>query len=363
MATPRTSFSSQIKLFLCLAVVFSCSPVIRSQQNKHPSADRERGIRLYNQNDNKGAVTALRAAIKLNKEDGESWHYLGLALIRLDDFKAARKAFETAVKLRPVLGPAHTGLAYTLMLTGRNEQAEREASIAIDLNKQDARAHYILGVIHLRMRRNLKARAEAELVIAQRPNLAPAYLLKCQALLALKGDESVRFSKVVRVHSDEPPSEEERAERARHLQKTLDLYAAAADALQTYLELAASDQATAIWKDQLETLRLFAGAGGRSIPSLLMSSWEVTTKVRILSKPEPTYTGAARNSGIVGTVILNAVFSSSGKVEHILVLRSLPLGLTEQSIEAAKRIRFLPATKDGSFVSMIMELQYDFNLY
>ena len=362
MDTPHKFFSSQMKLFLCLAVVFSCNPVTPGQQNG-TSADRERGIRLYNQNDNKGAITALRVAVKLNNEDGESWYYLGLALIRLDDFKAARKAFETAVRLRPLLAPVHTGFAYTLMVTGRDEQAEREAGIAIDLNKQDARAHYILGVIHLRMRRNLKAQTEAELAIAHRSDLAPAYLLKCQALLALKGDESIRFSKVVRVRSDEPPSEEERAERARHLQKTLDLYAAAAGALQTYLELVASEKATAIWKDQLETLRLFAGAGGRSISPLLVSSWEVTTKIRILAKPEPTYTGAARNSGIEGTVVLNAVFSSSGKVEHILVLRSLPLGLTERSIEAAKKIRFLPASKDGNFVSMIMELQYNFNLY
>lgn len=363
MATPRTLFSSQIKLVLCLAVVCSCSPVIRSQPNGTPSADRERGILLYNQHDNKGALAALRAAIKNNKEDGESWYYLGLTLTRLDDFKAARKAFETAVRLRPLLAPVHTGLAYTLMATGRNEQARLEASIAIDLNRQDARAHYILGVIHLRMRRNPEARTEAELAIAQSPGLAPAYLLKCQALLALEGDESVRFSKIVRVGSDEPPSAEERAERAKHRQKTLELYAAAADALQTYLKLAASDRATAIWKNQLETLRFFAGGGGQSISSVLFPAWEVTTRIRILTKPEATYTGAARGSGIEGVVVLRAVFSSAGTVEHILVLRSLPLGLTEKAIEAAKKIRFLPATKDGSSVSMVLELQYNFTLY
>jgi TonB family protein len=363
MATHQKFFSIRMKLFLCLAVIFSCNPVIRSQQNETSSADRDRGIQLYNQNDNKAAITALRAAIKNNKEDGESWYYLGLALIRLDDFKAARKAFETAVRLRPLLAPVHTGLAYTLMATGRDEQARREASIAIDINSQDARAHYILGVIHLRMRQNLKARTEAELAIAQSPGLAPAHLLKCQALLALEGDESVRFSKIVRVGSDEPASEEERAERAKHRQNTLELYAAAADALQTYLKLAASERATAIWKSQLETLRFFAGGGGQSISSVLFPAWEVTTRIRIMRKPEATYTGAARGSGIEGVVVLRAVFSSAGTVEHVLVLRSLPLGLTEKAIEAAKKIRFLPATKDGSFVSMVLELQYNFTLY
>jgi hypothetical protein len=50
-------------------------------------------------------------------------------------------------------------------------------------------------------------------------------------------------------------------------------------------------------------------------------------------------------------------------VEHILILRSLPAGLTEQAIQSAKKIKFVPATRNGKPVSMIMELQYNFNLY
>jgi TonB family protein len=83
----------------------------------------------------------------------------------------------------------------------------------------------------------------------------------------------------------------------------------------------------------------------------------------VLSKPEPTYTEAARKNQITGTVILRAVFSSGGSVTNIHAVSGLPDGLTERAIAAAKQIRFVPATKDGRPVSMWMELQYNFNLY
>lgn len=90
---------------------------------------------------------------------------------------------------------------------------------------------------------------------------------------------------------------------------------------------------------------------------------EVTTKVRVLEKPEPTYTESARKFGVTGTVVLRAVFSKDGQVTNIHVASKLPHGLTQRTIEAARAIRFTPATKDGHPVSMFMELQYNFNLY
>jgi hypothetical protein len=41
----------------------------------------------------------------------------------------------------------------------------------------------------------------------------------------------------------------------------------------------------------------------------------------------------------------------------------LACGLTKKSIEAARNITFIPATKDGKNVSMWMQLEYNFNLY
>lgn len=90
---------------------------------------------------------------------------------------------------------------------------------------------------------------------------------------------------------------------------------------------------------------------------------DVTQKARVLAKPEPQYTESARKYAVQGTVVLRAVFSNSGQVTNIRVVRRLPHGLTDAAIAAAGQIRFTPALKDQHEVSMYIQLEYNFNLY
>lgn len=90
---------------------------------------------------------------------------------------------------------------------------------------------------------------------------------------------------------------------------------------------------------------------------------EVDTKARLLTKPEPNYTQKAREYEITGVVVLKVVFSASGQVTNIRTVQGLPYGLTERAIAAARKIKFVPATKDGRYVSMWIQLEYNFNLY
>ena len=90
---------------------------------------------------------------------------------------------------------------------------------------------------------------------------------------------------------------------------------------------------------------------------------EVTQRARVISKPEPQYTEAARKNQVTGSVVLSVIFSESGDVTSIRALRTLPDGLTEKAIAAARQIRFLPATRNGHPVSVYMQLEYNFNLY
>jgi TonB family protein len=219
-------------------------------------------------------------------------------------------------------------------------------------------AHYVLGVIDLRLWRNREAEQEADTAISLRPKFGAAYLLKSQALLALEGDESSKLAKVVNVGGSQP-SESEKEQRKDRARKAREHFAAAASALETYLNLVASDSETATWKEQLDTLKVYA----RQSPTKIYSGSEVTTKVRVLAKPEPMYTSQARDAGIAGTVILRAVFTAYGTVDNILVVRSLPAGLTAASVQAARRIKFTPATMDGKPVPVFMELQYNFNFH
>ena len=105
------------------------------------------------------------------------------------------------------------------------------------------------------------------------------------------------------------------------------------------------------------------GGGGGGDYSRIFTGKDVTTKARLISKPEPQYTEEARKNQITGTVVLKCVFSSSGQVTSIKTVSGLPNGLTERAIAAARQIKFVPATKDGHQVSMWMQLEYNFNLY
>ena len=95
----------------------------------------------------------------------------------------------------------------------------------------------------------------------------------------------------------------------------------------------------------------------------LFTGAEVEQRARLLFKPEPQYTEEARRNQITGTVVLRVVFASSGEVVQIRALRTLPFGLTERAIIAARQIKFAPAMKSGHPVSVHMQLEYNFNLY
>jgi TonB family protein len=95
----------------------------------------------------------------------------------------------------------------------------------------------------------------------------------------------------------------------------------------------------------------------------LFTGKEVQKKVRLGMKPEPSYTEDARKNAVTGTVVLKCVFRSNGSVTDIRLVTGLPYGLSERAIDAARKIKFIPAIKDGKFVSMWMQLEYNFNLY
>jgi TonB family protein len=105
------------------------------------------------------------------------------------------------------------------------------------------------------------------------------------------------------------------------------------------------------------------GGGRGGVTGGAYRASQVEQKARLLSKPEPQYTEEARRNQISGTVVLRVVFSSTGEVVQIRAVHTLPFGLTERAIAAARRIEFVPAIKGGQPVSVAMQLEYNFNLY
>jgi hypothetical protein len=82
--------------------------------------------------------------------------------------------------------------------------------------------------------------------------------------------------------------------------------------------------------------------------------------VVIISKPPAQYTIEGRQNRIEGTVILSVTFLVSGQIGKILPLVKLPYGLTEKAIEAARKIKFEPAKKNGKPYTATEEIKYNF---
>ncbi|HVF48237.1 MAG TPA: TonB family protein [Pyrinomonadaceae bacterium] len=106
-----------------------------------------------------------------------------------------------------------------------------------------------------------------------------------------------------------------------------------------------------------------SGDGGGNPPPPPARPVGVTAALKILSKPRPGYTDAARQNNIQGTVILRVTFLASGQIGGISAVKGLPNGLTEQAIAAARRINFEPQKRDGVGQSVTKQIEYSFSIY
>ena len=334
------------RMFTMAAIVIAIAASSVLGQPLKPIANPELApaVQLIRQGETKKALDFLKKAVKKNKTDGEAWYYIGVVSLQLSDFKKATEAFQKAVELRPDLAAqAQAGYAYALVLRNKLDSATLAANKALAIEPKNVEALYTLAIVDLRKGNRDETIKRTDEIIALDPDFAAAYLLKSQAFVSYEGGALSR-------NLNEPKSE-------RSLS-----YKSAAEALEKYLQLETDPRAAQPWKEQLETLRFYV-ADKSAGPNPVYAGRDLTTKVKLLSKPEPGYTEEARHAQITGTVVLRCVFASDGTVKHILVLQALPNGLTQTSIAAAKKIKFIPATLNGKPVSMWMQLEYNYNLY
>jgi TonB family protein len=351
----------------CPAAVIS-TPLISQQATTTIYEDRDLGVRLYEQGDFDNAIKALRAGVKKYKDDAEAWRYLGLSLAGKENWKEARKAFEKAVAFNPSSATSHANLAHTLLFSKALKDARKEAERALSLDADSPEAHYVLGVIHLNQGACIQALTQANAALLGHPGFSGGYLLKSQSLICDIAEKSLRpviFDGTVFKTSS--PAESYKLTDEDKLVKAKDTalrFKEAAANLEAFLKLSPTGPESIMWKEQLETLRFYSEPADTSqVGRTVFSPSEVTTRVRVLSKPEPSYTEKARSALVEGTVVLRAIFAADGMVKNILVLNALPGGLTGRAIDAARQIRFEPATKDGRPVSTLQTIEYNFNLY
>lgn len=291
-----------------------------------PNKDTTRAIETYQQGDANQAINLLQAIIKKRPDDAEAWCYLGFAFHSQGLIRNSLPAFEQCVRLRPDAADAHAKLAFALIFADRPKKALAAAQRALELGDQSPESHYAIAEASLRGGDAVKAVEESESALKVNPNFIAALITRSFALTQLK------------------------------------LYSEAAASLELFLAGSPDEMDAATWHGQLEELRRLKSLESSPGPPIYTAE-QVTQKVRVLSKPEPQYSEAARKAGASGTVVLRAVFSAEGEVKHILITRALGYGLTTSSVRAARQIRFTPAMKDGTPVSMSLQLEYNFNLY
>lgn len=83
----------------------------------------------------------------------------------------------------------------------------------------------------------------------------------------------------------------------------------------------------------------------------------------ILKREAVRYTNIARDISIRGEVILSIVFKGDGDIGEIRVVKGLGGGLTEESVNSAKKIKFLPAIIDGKPADVTRTITYGFGIY
>jgi TonB family protein len=98
-------------------------------------------------------------------------------------------------------------------------------------------------------------------------------------------------------------------------------------------------------------------------PPQAIQEGSFSLRPNITYREKAKYTIEARDNYTHGTVVLNVVFRSNGSISDIRVVKGLPDGLTQKAIEAAMKIRFEPAIKDGQPINVRLNLEFTFQLY
>jgi hypothetical protein len=86
--------------------------------------------------------------------------------------------------------------------------------------------------------------------------------------------------------------------------------------------------------------------------------------LKILIKPRPVLSDEQREMNFCaqGVVRLRIEFLANGEIGTVTPLNSLPYGLTENAVEAAKKIRFKPETRNNQPINKFKVIEYSFYL-
>jgi protein TonB len=83
---------------------------------------------------------------------------------------------------------------------------------------------------------------------------------------------------------------------------------------------------------------------------------------KLLKIVQPQYTADAMRAKVQGVVVLECIVLPDGTVGEARVKRSLPFGLDDEAIKAARQWRFSPGLRQGEPVPVIIAIELSFSL-
>lgn len=111
-------------------------------------------------------------------------------------------------------------------------------------------------------------------------------------------------------------------------------------------------------KNNKEALKALKKAD--SVSSKKASKYDKELKV---TKRQPCrYTDSAKENLVTGTIKLAVEFGADSTIKPVVVVQSLPYGLTENCIAAVQKIKFEPAVKNGKPATSIKIVEYSFDI-
>jgi TonB family protein len=269
-----------------------------------------------------------RAAIFQQQETAEQFVERVIKAIKNDEWGRAHSGIRHALILKPDLPAA-------LFVASQVYWHEGARSTAIDflnkaLNNQPMypEAHFLLAQCLKDSGNLVRARAEVHTAMNQGTPLLPAYRLLSEIDLA-QGDFEAAIGSL---------------ETALRFSPTDDVEEAAV--LQERFEQT---------REFIETLKRFALVeAGQKAPDIV--------RPELLIVAQPRYTEEARALKIQGGVSIVLLVTEQGTVDSVQVLRGLGHGLDENAAEAARALKFSPATRSGIPIPYCMRLIIQFNL-
>jgi len=83
---------------------------------------------------------------------------------------------------------------------------------------------------------------------------------------------------------------------------------------------------------------------------------------QVLERAEAEYPEEARLAGLTGTVVVRIVVGTDGRVTSAWVVQGAGHGFDESALQAARKLRFQPATRDGKPVPVQLDYEVHFEL-